>query len=175
MFPSNTTSKLVFAALLATLAVPANATEAGPGESYERGPRVMVPSPTPMPFPTPAPAANDIAGCWSADRNLYGYKLSFCVRYNGRASYTITGNGVYCHARLGMEENWGSYSFTMSRASCGWGMDWSADTFACVLRADWSDGPMGRVPVPSQGSRLDCRYVPAVGGYRPKYFSAHRA
>jgi hypothetical protein len=165
---ANATSKLLLAVLLASPAVPASALEPSARVPQQGSPKIM------MPIPTPTPVAS-IKGCWAADENLYGYRLSFCVHPSGSANYTVTGNGLYCHARLGWQETWGSYGFTMSRTSCGHGTDWSADTFTCVLRADWSSGPMGKMPIPGQGNRLDCNYRPSVWGYRPTSFSAHRA
>ena len=165
---ANVTSKLLFAVLLASAAtVPAKASE-NARMPQEGGPQIK------MPIPSPGPASG-ITGCWSADEKLYGYRLSFCVQPGGAANYTITGNGLYCHARLGWQETWGSYGFTMRRTSCGGGTDWSADTFTCVLRADWNSGPMGKMPIPGHDSRLDCNYRPSVWGYRPTSFSAHRA
>jgi hypothetical protein len=134
----------------------------------EANPKIMVPSPTPQ-------HEHGIAGCWSADRNLYGYRLSFCVHGHGRASYTVTGKGLHCHARLAVNRGWGNYGFTMSRTSCGRGMDWTADSFTCVLKpGGWDHGRGVRMPVPSEGARLECTYWPAVWGYLPAPFSAHR-
>jgi len=168
MTTANTTSKLLFAVLLASAAVPASAL-ASSRVAQEGNPKIMVPS------PTPPPSAGGIAGCWSADRNLYGYQLSFCVHNHGGASYTVTGKGLHCHARLAWQQTWGSYGFTMSRTSCGRGMDWTADSFTCVLKAGWDGGRTARMPVPSEGARLECTYWPAVWGYFPASFSAHRA
>ena len=163
---ANTTSKLLLAVLLASLAVPASASEPSARVPQQGSPKIMVPTPTP---------AGGVTGCWAADRNLYGYRLSFCVHHHGGATYTVTGNGLHCHARLGWQQAWGSYGFAMRRTSCGQGMDWTADTFNCVLKGGWDNEAFGRMPVPSQRSHLDCTYRPAVSGYRPTSFSAHRA
>ena len=49
-------------------------------------------------MPTPS---NGIAGCWNSDRNLYGkYSLRFCINEQGSGSYTVSGRGLNCHARL---------------------------------------------------------------------------
>jgi hypothetical protein len=160
---TNAAPKLLLTAVLALAAVPATATERV-AQPSEHGPRIMVPSPTP---------ARGITGCWAADRDLYGYSLRFCVHPGGNASYTVRGSGLHCHARLDWDETWGGYRFAMNRTSCGHGMDWTADTFTCALNAGYGQG-IGRMPVPSHGSRLDCTYRPAVWGYRPTSFSAHR-
>jgi hypothetical protein len=166
MTTANTATKLLFTALLACAAGSGAVSAASP-PGHEGKPRIMVPT------PTPGPSAGGIAGCWTADRSLYGYHLRFCV-HGGASTYTVTGSGLHCHARLRWQETWGGYGFTMTRTSCGRGMDWTADTFTCVLRGGWGGSP-GRVAVPSPGARLDCTYWPAVWGYRPTAFSAHRA
>jgi hypothetical protein len=162
--PTNT-SKLALALFLASAAVSGDAA-ASTRMASEQNPKIMVPSPT--------PPANAIAGCWTADRILYGYRLSFCVESDGDAKYTVTGKGLYCHAGLGWRQSWGSYGFTMRRTSCGRGMDWTADSFTCVLRTDGHGGygGYGRIAVPS--GRLECTYWPAVFGYLPTSFSARR-
>ncbi|HZT49614.1 MAG TPA: hypothetical protein VFA64_16695 [Hyphomicrobiaceae bacterium] len=163
MTVTSTASRLLIAALFASAAVPAGASERI-AEPSGPSPKIMVPSPTP---------AGGITGCWAADRSLYGYRLSFCVYPYGDASYTVTGSGLHCHARLEWDATWGGYRFAMSRTSCGHGMDWTADTFTCVFSAGYGHG-IGRMPVPSQGGRLDCTYRPAVWGYGARNFSAHR-
>ena len=166
---ANPTAKWLFAVLLASgVSVPASASESNARVPQEGGPKIM------MPIPTPGPVSG-VTGCWAADEKLYGYRLSFCVQPSGAANYTVTGNGLYCHARLEWQQTWGSYGFTMRRTSCGGGTDWSADTFTCVLRTDWNSAPMGKMPIPGHGSRLDCNYRPSVWGYRPTSFTAHRA
>jgi hypothetical protein len=166
METANIVPKFLIAVVLATAAVPASALQPNPRVAEEARPKIMV--------PTPTPAANEVSGCWTADRRLYGYQLSFCVNPGDGGSYTVTGKGLHCHARLGWQQTWGGYGFAMSRTSCGHGMDWTADTFTCVLKHAWDSDRMGRMPVPSQGSHLDCNYRPSVWGYQPARFSAHR-
>jgi len=161
---ASTTSKLVLAAALGLAAMPAKALDSyvptGPGS----GPKIMM----------PIPSQHGITGCWTSDARLYGdYRLSFCVQPYGAATYTIAGKGLYCHASLGWQENWGSYGFAMRRTTCGSGMSWSPDTFSCVLKADWNSSPIGAMPV--QSGRLVCNYRPSVWGYGPTAFSAHRS
>jgi hypothetical protein len=160
---ANTTSKLFLAAVLGLATVPANAVESNVRVA-QQGPKNMM----------PIPSRDGITGCWSSDGNLYGgYHLSFCVQSYGGASYTVSGDGLYCHSALGMQENWGTYGFAMRRTTCGQGVDWSPDTFSCVLKPGWNGGPIGSMPI--QGGRLDCTYRPSVWGYGPTSFSAHRA
>lgn len=159
-----TTSKLSFAILIATVVMPGIGL-ASPRVAQEANSQIMVPTPSP---------GGGISGCWSADRNLYGYELNFCIQPGGRASYTITGSGLHCHARLSWTQTWGGYAFNMSRTSCGHGVDWSADSFTCTSKGGGIGEATGRMPVPSYGARLDCKYWPAVWGYIPTRFSAHR-
>jgi len=123
----------------------------------------------------PAPS-DGIAGCWTADRNLYGpYSLRFCINEQADGSYTVIGGGLRCNARLTGQQIWGGgYSFTMSRAHCGRGTDWTADTFTCHLMSGRSDGPRIAVPDTTGLARLTCTYIPAVWGYSWTQFSADR-
>jgi len=164
MTMTNTTSKLVLAAVLGLAAMPAKALESYVPTVPVSDPKVML----------PIPPQHGIAGCWTSDGRLYGdYRLSFCVQPYGTATYTISGNGLHCHAALGWQESWGSYGFAMRRTTCGEGMDWSPDTFRCVLKAGWNGWPIGAMPV--QSGRLVCNYRPSVWGYGPTAFSAHRS
>ena len=163
---TNTTSKLVLAAVLGLglEPMPAKALESYVPTAPVSGPNVMM----------PIPSQHGITGCWTSDGRLYGdYRLSFCVQRYGVATYTISGNGLHCHAALGWQENWGSYGFAMRRTTCGEGMGWSPDTFSCVLRAGWDGWPIGVMPV--ERARLACNYRPSVFGYGPTSFSAHRS
>jgi len=163
---TNTTSKLVLAAVLGLglEPMPAKALESYVPTAPVSGPNVMM----------PIPSQHGITGCWTSDGRLYGdYRLSFCVQRYGVATYTISGNGLHCHAALGWQENWGSYGFAMRRTTCGEGMGWSPDTFSCVLRAGWDGWPIGVMPV--ERARLACNYRPSVFGYGPMSFSAHRS
>jgi hypothetical protein len=161
---ANTTSKLLLAALLGLATVPANALESNAGAMPVSGPKNTM----------PIPSQDSITGCWSSDGSLYGsYRLSFCVPRYGGATYTVSGNGLYCHATLGWQESWGTYGFAMRRTTCGQGVDWSPDTFSCVLKSGWNSGPVGAMPV--QGGQLVCNYRPSVWGYGSTTFSAHRA
>lgn len=98
---ANATSKCLSAVLLASAAaVPASALESNARVAQEGGPKIM------MPIPTPGPVSG-VTGCWTADEKLYGYRLSFCVQPSGAANYTVTGNGLYCHAETRMAANVG--------------------------------------------------------------------
>ena len=163
---TNTTSKLVLAAVLGLglEPMPAKALESYVPTAPVSGPNVMM----------PIPSQHGITGCWTSDGRLYGdYRLSFCVQRYGAATYTISGNGLHCHAALGWQENWGSYGFAMRRTTCGEGMDWGPDTFSCVLKTGWDGWPVGAMPV--ERARLACNYRPSVFGYGPTSFSAHRS
>jgi len=160
---ANTTSKLILAAVLGLATIPAKALESNARMPQAGGPTSMM----------PIPSRDGIAGCWTSDGKLYGdYRLSFCVQPFGTANYTVTGNGLYCHAALGWQETWGTYGFAMRRTACGQGMDWSPDTFSCVLKPQWNNGPVGAMPI--QSGQLECSYRPSVWGYGPTVFSAHR-
>jgi hypothetical protein len=167
MLNSTVTSGLAAAAIIATLQ------SAGAAE-FE--PRIAVPS----------PGVTGLNGCWLADRDLYGpYQLSFCLdRFGG--SYRVTGGGLDCRADLTWRKSWNGYRFTMQRATCGNGTDWTADSFSCEVRATpvvhgapSDEGLEPKIAVPSPrpepaAAKLDCRYKPAVFGYPSRRFAAYR-
>ncbi len=150
---------------------------AAPTLAYDFKPQVAVPT-----------ASNDINGCWTADRSLYGaYQLSFCLDH-GAGSYYVTGGGLHCQADVSWRKAWlGGYKFVMDRSSCGNGTDWSGDTFKCSLErsAFGVSAPAGddyavapKVAVPTQGPAgyaLSCSYRPAVAGWGWQSFKAYRS
>src|SRR5215471_4378081 len=98
MTMTSTTSKLVLAAVLGLAAMPAKALESYVPTVPVSGPEVMM----------PIPPQHGITGCWTSDGRLYGdYRLSFCIQPYGAATYTISGNGLRCHAALGWQEKLG--------------------------------------------------------------------
>jgi len=139
-------------------------------------------------LPTPVPV--NIAGCWSADRAIYGpYHLSFCT--DGHAGvYRVTG-GLDCKGavRLSTRAD-GSLTIRLGHGRCDGSIDWSADYLECRprhagVRNGWQGGRSGatgdvaspqvavpRAPYPypagpGWSDRMDCTYFPVVVGYRP--------
>lgn len=146
-------------------------------------PHVAVPH-----VPTPSPG--DVAGCWSADRAIYGpYRLSFCT--NGYAgSYRVTG-GLTCEGAVRISTRGdGTVSVRLGHGRCNGRTDWSADHMECRPRHagvwnGWQSGQSGSnrdvaspqvavprppypyPPGPGWSDRMDCTYFPVVAGYRP--------
>jgi hypothetical protein len=115
-------------------------------------------------------------GYWKSQTTLYGkYRLSFDVNSNGTGSYMVRAGGLTCHAELTWTKGgFGYYDFTMRRANCGNGTDWTADRFACRVKPAKQDGLQIRMPVPTVERELDCIYKPAVAGYGWAGFKASR-
>jgi hypothetical protein len=164
---------LALKAALFALPVAMACASAAPALAWDFKPEVAVPT-----------ASNDISGCWSADRTLYGaYQLSFCLD-RGAGSYYVTGGGIDCQADVSWRKTWpGGYKFVMSRASCGNGTDWTGDTFKCKLeRVVYGVGAAGngfspKVAVPTPGPAgyaLSCSYRPAIAGWGWQTFKAYR-
>ena len=160
---ARTTSKLLLCSAFAFASIPAHALQSNAPVAHENPSNTM-----------PMPSQEGITGCWNADGVLYGdYQLRFCVQPYGAASYHVTGAGLRCSGALEWQENkWGRFGFSMSRTTCGGGTDWSANSFSCSLTPDNFDKPVSMMPV--QSGRLECTYRPAVSGYSPVHFSAHR-
>jgi hypothetical protein len=157
-------------ALLLALPFALSIAAAAPSMADSLKPRVFVPVTT-----------NDINGCWTADKALYGaYNLSFCLDH-GTGSYAVTGGGLVCQSDIAWHKSGSGYKFTMSRSHCGQGTDWSADSFNCSLQpvtydnGGYSLKPRVAVPtVPQGGYSLACNYRPAVSGWGWEHFSAYR-
>jgi hypothetical protein len=161
---ARTTSRLLLCSVFAFASIPAAYALQSNAPVEHNGPSNSMPIPSP----------EGITGCWNADGALYGdYRLRFCVQPFGAAMYHVEGAGLRCSGALDWQENMsGRFGFTMSRTTCGHGTDWSADSFSCSLTPDDFDRRVGMMPV--QGGSLECTYRPAVSGYSPVHFSAHR-
>jgi len=153
------------------------AAQAGQNKSEVAVPRVAVPH-------VPAPPPGGVAGCWSAQRLIYGpYAFSFCT--NGRyGSYQVHGGGLNCNGNVTMRQGrGGAVTVQLSRSRCNGRTDWTADTLVCRniggYGGGWNGGHGGtmrsrersevavpRVAVPAPSGRLDCTYYPAAAGYR---------
>jgi len=138
----------------------------------------------PTPYVT-VPRAGVLAGCWSAQRMIYGpYAFSFCS--NGRAgSYQVRGGGLNCNGNVKVRPNGdGTVTVGLSRSRCNGHTDWSADYLVCrtaggfggVHGGGWNGGYVARpnaevavprAPVPVPGGHLSCTYYPVAPGYSP--------
>jgi len=183
-FPTRRIAGFAIAASVA-LSAPVAANAAGAGAPEVAQPRVMVPH-----VPAPAPHGG-VAGCWSAQRLIYGpYAFSFCS--NGRyGSYQVRGGGLFCNGTVNVNRGpRNTVTVQLSRSQCNGWTDWSADHLVCRVtgggRTRNNQGLANdsryaaevatphvatpRVPVPHfpvPGQRLDCTYVPVVSGYHP--------
>lgn len=133
--------------------------------------RVLVPD---------APDGAIVAGCYRADRDLYGpNRLSFCLERRG--AYQVRGNGVRCDGRLDWWVSGRNVSVELRRQSCNGGLAWAQATVTCqpqnlldkILTDILRPGSNERVLVP-QVNALRCTYRPTVPGNRPVTFVARR-
>jgi hypothetical protein len=135
--------------------------------------RVMVPD---------APAGGAaVAGCFRADRNLYGpFRLTMCLRTRG--TYQVTGGGMRCDGRLTWRASGRNIDIDLRRTSCNRGMAWAAAHVSCRgsgLAFNILDSIFGRnqrVMVPNTPAirLLTCTYHPTVRGERIEHFTARR-
>lgn len=127
-----------------------------------------------------------IAGCYTADRNLYGSnRLTFCLERQGR--YSVRGaQGVRCDGRLNWRVSGRDVNIELRRQSCNGGVAWAAATVTCrpqnlldkilteILRNQQKQNGRVLVPeVPRVGS-LRCTYHPTVPGKANQTFVAKR-
>jgi hypothetical protein len=179
---TSTGRRIACLALGASMALSAPlAAQAGQNKSEVATPRIAVPH-------VPVPGPGGVAGCWSAQRLIYGpHAFSFCT--NGRyGSYQVHGGGLNCNGNVTLTQGrGGAVTVQLSRSRCNGRTDWSADTLECRstggFAGGWNGGWNGgyggtmgsrdrsevavpRVAVPAAGGRLDCTYYPAAPGYR---------
>lgn len=128
-----------------------------------------------------APQGAVVAGCFRADRNLYGpHRLTMCLRRNG--TYQVTGGGIRCDGRLTWRASGRNIDINLRRQSCNRGVAWAAARVDCrassVVRdiLDQIFGRNQRVVVPDLPAvrTLTCTYFPTVRGERPANFTARR-
>ncbi|KRA95675.1 hypothetical protein ASD83_18700 [Devosia sp. Root685] len=126
-----------------------------------------------------------VAGCYQADRNLYGAnRLTFCLERRG--NYSVRGQGVRCEGRLDWRASGRDVTIDLRRQSCSGGMAWAAATITCrprglidlILSEIFKNQTQnnGRVLVPDhpQVGSLRCTYRPTVPGAPNATFVARR-
>lgn len=147
------------------------------GQSSEA--RVVVPD---------APGGAFVAGCYRADRVLFGpYRLTLCLERRG--TYAVRGGGLECDGRLSWRASDGTVTIDLRRQSCNQRRAWAEARILCrprglvsliledLLRELSGDSRRSpRVVVPDRPTigRLACTYTPSVAGVRPRDFFANR-
>jgi hypothetical protein len=141
------------------------------------GARVAVPD---------VPGGALVAGCYRADRDLYGpYRFSFCLKRT--STYAVRGENLQCDGALTWVTSGRNVTITLNRQACNRRVAWAAATITCSPRnsldlileeALGKRGKVGdkRMVVPDNPSvaRLSCIYQPTVAGNRPIRFFAVR-
>lgn len=126
-----------------------------------------------------------VAGCYQADRNLYGAnRLTFCLERRG--SYSVRGQGVRCEGRLDWRASGRDVTIDLRRQSCSGGMAWAAATITCrprglidlilseIFKNQTQNNERVLVPDHPQVGSLRCTYRPTVPGARNATFVARR-
>lgn len=151
------------------------ATMAPPAYAQNENALVMVPE---------APSGGAVvAGCFRADRLLYGYRFTMCLRTRG--TYIVTGRGVNCEGRLTWRTSGRNIAINVHRQSCGGGKAWEQATIDCrgsgIVRGildrifgGSSANPFVMVPDTPAVRTLICTYNPSVRGVARKDFTARR-
>lgn len=153
--------------VLSALVVPVNA-------QNEIDTFVMVPD---------APAGGAlVAGCFRADRQLFGYRFTMCLR--NRGTFQVSGRGMNCEGRLNWRVSGRDILIDVRRQSCGRGRAWEAASIDCrgtgVVRGILDSifgraaNPFVMVPDTPAVRALRCTYHPTVRGVRPVTFTARR-
>ncbi|HQZ12637.1 MAG TPA: hypothetical protein PK286_07090 [Devosia sp.] len=124
-----------------------------------------------------------VAGCFRADRLLFGYRFTMCLRTRG--TYIVSGNGMNCEGRLTWRTSGRNIAINIHRQSCGRGRAWEAATIDCrasglihnILESIFGRGsanPFVMVPDTPAIRTLTCTYNPTVRGVARKNFTARR-
>lgn len=132
--------------------------------------------------PDGPPGGAVVAGCFGANRRLFGYNFTMCLR--NRGTYIVTGRGMHCEGRLNWRVSGRNIAIDLHRQSCGGGQAWEAATIDCTARGIlrnaldriFGQGPNPFVMVPDTPAvrTLSCTYFPSVRGVRPVNFTASR-
>jgi hypothetical protein len=129
-----------------------------------------------------APSGALVAGCYRADRNLFGpYRLTMCL-LERRGTYSIRGGGIRCDGRLTWSASGRNVFVNIDRQSCNRGVAWEAATVECrgqstvrgILDQIFRGNSRVIVPDLPQINVLACTYFPSVRGERPAAFNARR-
>ena len=164
VIPSNLLQLRTFgAAAYVCLALAASAS------AQEMDTRVIVPE---------SPGGANFAGCYRADRDLYGpNRLTMCFERPG--TYTIRG-GARCDGDLSWRVSGRDISIDLRRASCRGGVAWERANVDCrgtgglagaVVRDALARVLTSNLP---RLRTLDCTYRPTVRGERNETFRATR-
>lgn len=122
-----------------------------------------------------------VAGCYRADRQLFGYRFTMCLR--NRGTYHVSGRGMNCDGRLDWRVRGRDIHIDIRRQSCGRGQAWEAATIDCrgsgIVRGVLDSlfgraNPFVMVPDKPAVRSLRCTYHPSVRGVAPVTFTARR-
>ena len=128
-----------------------------------------------------APSGGLVAGCYRADRDLFGpYRLTMCLKRVG--TYSIRGGGIRCDGSLTWSARGRDIFVNIDRQSCNRGVAWEAATVECrgqsvmhgILDQIFRRNSRVIVPDLPQINVLACTYFPSVRGERPAAFNARR-
>lgn len=135
-----------------------------------------------------APGGAFVAGCYKADRTLYGpHWLTFCLERRG--TYTVRGGGLVCDGRVNWNVSRGEVSITLRRQSCNRNLAWAEADIVCrprglvsalldellrELLGGKSNKPRVVVPDRPTIGKLSCTYYPTVAGAGTREFFARR-
>ena len=125
-----------------------------------------------------SPGGANFAGCYRADRDLYGpHQLTMC--FERRGTYTIRG-GARCDGRLSWSVSGRDIFIDLRRASCRNGVAWERASVDCrgtggligaIVREAFGRVITSNLP---RIRTLECTYRPTVRGHRNERFRANR-
>jgi len=155
---------LLSAAVLAALAAFA-APQPAAAQTNNETARVVVPD---------NPNGALVAGCYRADRNLYGpYRLTFCLKRSG--TYQAVGGGLTCNSRLTWTvEGKRRVEVDLRRGTCNRNKAWAAATMSCRALTREQELLLSLLGDREKLGGLRCTYTPSVQGEPVRSFFAIR-
>jgi hypothetical protein len=167
--------KSVLSRVLIVLMLTANT---APAQVQDENSRVVVPD---------LPGGARVAGCYKADRGLYGPNvLTFCLQRRG--IYAVRSDNLSCDGRLTWATEGRDVTINLRRQRCNRGLAWAEGNIVCrprsaldlllgdILGGKQKSGSRDRVVVRDDPTvaKLTCTYRPTVRGERSVSFFAIR-
>ncbi|MCX7889548.1 MAG: hypothetical protein N2422_07430 [Rhodobacteraceae bacterium] len=115
-----------------------------------------------------------VAGCYKADRKLYGpYAFTFCLKRRG--AYAASGGGLKCEGKLDWQvEGRRRVEIDLARGRCNGNKAWAAAQVSCKALTPEQELLLALLGDRQKAGGLRCTYYPTVQGEPDRTFFAIR-